>query len=118
MKKEVVFYFEGNPVFIQLPKVDLNNNYSKGIVETLELLSQNGIMPLYEVYENVKVRYLTLLIDHPIPENIIPLLPSSAEYRPNNNHPYILVDMTIICFDASWFEIINNAWQNDSDIIQ
>jgi hypothetical protein len=112
MKKEVIFYHEGNPIFIQLPEEDVKTGYSPATSSVLQLLEIQGIIPLYEVYEDFRVRNLTILINQQIPENILTLLPDSADYRPNNNHPYILVDMTIICFDSIWCEIVDKAWKN------
>jgi hypothetical protein len=112
MRKEVVFFNEGNPTVVRLPEENIKTGYLPDTAKVLQLLDAHGIIPLYEVYEDIRVRNLSILINQQIPEDIIPLLPDSAEYRPNNMHHYILVEMTIISCDPIWCEIVDKAWKN------
>jgi hypothetical protein len=111
MQKEVMFMHDGQHYFIQQVKPLIENVEEKD--SFLKVLENQGIRQVFEVYEDVRNRYLTILIDQPIPENCLSKLPEGAAFRQGNQYPYVLEQQTIIMYDPEWLAIVAAKWEEN-----
>jgi hypothetical protein len=111
MNKELMFMHDGQHYFIQLPQSIAEDADDEWTV-FLKTLKNQGVTQVYFVYEDVRGRYLTILLNQAIPQNCLEKLPKTAEFRQNGSHPYILFQQTIITYDPDWMEIVDSKWKN------
>lgn len=112
-QKEVHFNHEGQDYFITLP-TPMQGPPTAPFNQLMALLESQGIREAYHVEEDVKGRYLTILVDKTLRliEESAPL-PAWVELRAGKDgEPYLYLaeSLTIIAHDPAWLAIVDRVW--------
>ncbi len=114
-KKEVHFrHDDGQDYFISLPTPRTTDSEVVLYYQILDILAAHGIAPCYEVEEDVKGRYLTVLVSKSmrvLVEKEIQL-PGNVVYKYGNEEPYLLLDgPMIIAYNPDFMVVVDRIWK-------
>ncbi|MCU0347730.1 MAG: hypothetical protein MUC59_12390 [Saprospiraceae bacterium] len=109
--KEVHFNHEGQDYFISLPTASQSTEQSY----LNSLLADFGIQPVYHVEEDVKGRYLTILVNKSLRMLEGTPLPDGVELRQGTTEPYLYLAkwMAIIAYDEDWLAVVDGVWKRN-----
>ena len=112
--KEVHFQYNGEDYFISQPipleSYPLDSPYR----EFLAWLESQDVYRVYNVEEDVKGRYLTVLVDKPLAFlTDSHKLPDFVELRQGKVEPYLYFakDLHIIAYERGWLEVVDGIWK-------
>ncbi|GEM_PF-3790834 len=113
LKKEIHFTHEEQDYFISLPKAK-ETFYPSQFRQVLDLLESKGIQRVYDVEEDVKGRYLTILVDKSLAIfEGSQELPDGVILRAGKEEPYLYLPdtQTIVFYGADWLGLVNERWR-------
>lgn len=113
LKKEVHFNYEGQDYFVSMPLVKETFHPSQ-FREVLDLLESNGVQRLYDVEEDIKGRYLTVLVNKSLSFlEGSQELPKGVELRAGKDEPYLYLPEGPLIFSycPEWLAVVDEKWK-------